>query len=370
MSRLEELIEELCPNGVEYKAIEDICRISRGRVISKNYIQAHEGEYPVYSSQTENDGILGKIDSYEYNGEFLTWTTDGANAGVVFYRLGKFNITNVCGLLKVKDSNISIKYIYHALGKVAPSYVNKGMGNPKLMSYVVAKIRIPVPPLPIQEEIVRILDSITELTTELTTELAKRKEQYQYYKDVIFDTRTGGSTYELVDLCGTITTGRLNANAMSSEGKYPFFTCDANPFRINTYAFDTTAILISGNGSQIGHTNFYSGKFNAYQRTYVIYDFIHVIPRYLFLYLKAYIREYILKYAKKGSVPYITLPMLQNFEVPVPSLDEQARIVAVLDRFDTLYNDLTSGLSTEIEARKKQYEYYRDKLLTFKEAAQ
>lgn len=92
------------------------------------------------------------------------------------------------------------------------------------------------------------------------------------------------------------------------------------------------------------------------------------MPKFLFLYLKSYIREYILRYAKKGAVPYITLPMLQNFEVPVPSREEQARIVAILDRFDALCNDLTSGLPAEIEARQKQYEYYRDKLLTFKEA--
>ena len=125
---------------------------------------------------------------------------------------------------------------------------------------------------------------------------------------------------KLSDICGTITTGRLNANAMVENGKYPFFTCDENPFRIDTYAFDTTAILISGNGSQIGHLNFYSGKFNAYQRTYVLYDFSDINPSYLFHYAKAYLRSHILKYAKKGSVPYITMPMLEGFLVPVPPL--------------------------------------------------
>lgn len=364
MSRLEELIAELCPNGVEYKSIDSFCEISRGKVISKDYIRDNAGRYPVYSSQTENEGVLGRISTYMYDGEYLTWTTDGANAGSVFYRLGKFSVTNVCGLLKITDKNISTKYIYYALGYRAKDYVNSGMGNPKLMSNMVAKIKIPVPPLPIQEEIVRILDKFAELTAELT----KRKQQYQYYRDELFKNSISSKSYKLMDLCGTITTGRLNANAMVENGKYPFFTCDANPYKIDTYAFDTTAILISGNGSQIGHLNFYSGKFNAYQRTYVLYDFFKVSPRYLFLYLKSYVREYILKYAKKGSVPYITLPMLQNFLVPVPPLEEQERIVAILDRFDALCNDLTSGLPAEIEARKKQYEYYRDKLLTFKEA--
>lgn len=232
---------------------------------------------------------------------------------------------------------------------------------------IVKDIRIPVPPLPVQEEIVRILDTFTELTTELATELAKRKQQYQYYRDKLFFFENNINICTLEELCGTITTGRLNANAMVENGKYPFFTCDANPYRIDEFAFDAEALILSGNGSQIGHLNFYKGRFNAYQRTYVLFNFRNIMPKYLFFYMKAYIRDYILKNAKMGSVPYITLPMLQHFKVPVPPLSEQERIVSILDRFDALCNDLTSGLPAEIEARKKQYEYYRDKLLTFKE---
>ena len=89
MSRLEELIAEFCPDGVEYKSVADIALISRGRVMSKDYIKENQGEYPVYSSQTENNGELGHISTYDYNGEYLTWTTDGANAGSIFYRNGK-----------------------------------------------------------------------------------------------------------------------------------------------------------------------------------------------------------------------------------------------------------------------------------------
>lgn len=84
MSKLDELINKICPDWVEYKSIEHLCQISRGKVISKDYIRDNIGEYPVYSSQTENNGILGCISTYEYNGEYLTWTTDGANAGSVF----------------------------------------------------------------------------------------------------------------------------------------------------------------------------------------------------------------------------------------------------------------------------------------------
>ena len=178
MSRLDELIAELCPDGVEYKRIDKICDISRGRVMSKDYIQANQGEYPVYSSQTENNGELGKISSFDYDGEYLTWTTDGANAGSVFFRNGRFSITNVCGLLKVNKDDAITRYIYYSLQIEAPKYVNKGMGNPKLMSNVMAKIKIPVPPLEVQREIVRILDSFTLLTAELTA----RKRQYEFYR--------------------------------------------------------------------------------------------------------------------------------------------------------------------------------------------
>lgn len=168
MTKLEQLIEELCPNGVERKSIGEICDICRGRVMSKDYISKNKGEYPVYSSQTENNGELGRIATFDFDGEYLSWTTDGANAGTVFYRNGKFSVTNVCGLLKIKNDGLLTKYLYYTLNAEAPNHVNSGMGNPKLMSNVMAKITIPIPPLPVQEEIVRVLDIFTELTAELS----------------------------------------------------------------------------------------------------------------------------------------------------------------------------------------------------------
>lgn len=163
---------------------------------------------------------------------------------------------------------------------------------------------------------------------------------------------------KLGDLCN-ITTGRLNANQKDENGIYPFFTCDAVPYKINKYAFDTEAILLSGNGSQVGHLNYYKGKFNAYQRTYVLDDFKGIQLFYLFHYLKCTIRPYIIKSAKKGAVPYITLPMLTEFEIPIPSKSEQERIVSILDTFTSSI----SNLKEQIKERRKQYEYYRDQLL-------
>ncbi|MGB3945983.1 MAG: restriction endonuclease subunit S, partial [Candidatus Saccharimonadales bacterium] len=129
--------------------------------MSKDYLRDNVGEYPVYSSQTANNGVFGRIKTYDYDGEYLTWTTDGANAGSIFYRTGKFSITNVCGLLKVNAPGVSAKYLAYILGTVAKKYVSSGMGNPKLMSNVMSSIKVPIPPIEVQTEIVNILDKFT-----------------------------------------------------------------------------------------------------------------------------------------------------------------------------------------------------------------
>ena len=167
--------------------LREICNISRGKVISKEVIRDNPGNYPVYSSQTENNGELGKISSYMYDGEYLTWTTDGANAGSVFYRKGKFNITNVCGLLKVVKPQINIRYLFHLLTIEAPKYVSRGMGNPKLMSNVIGNINLVIPPLEVQNRVANILDYFnvicSDLKVGLPAEIAARQKQYEYYRD-------------------------------------------------------------------------------------------------------------------------------------------------------------------------------------------
>lgn len=168
----------------------------------------------------------------------------------------------------------------------------------------------------------------------------------------------------LKKVCNFISTGKLNANAMDENGIYPFFTCNEKPYKINNYAFDMEAILISGNGSQVGHLNYFKGKFNAYQRTYVIGEFDNnTLAMYLYHYLNFKLRDYITINSKKGSVPYITLPMLEKFEIPIPPLPVQTEIVKILDALTALTSELTS----ELTLRRKQYEYYREKLLSEEE---
>lgn len=139
--------------------IGEIAELGRGRVISKEYIHKNAGSYPVYSSQTQNNGEFGSIKTYDFEGEYVTWTTDGANAGRVFYRDGKFNCTNVCGTIKIKGARkVSPKYLAYVLNTRTKPFVSVASGNPKLMNNVMAKIKIPLPPLEVQKEIVEEIE--------------------------------------------------------------------------------------------------------------------------------------------------------------------------------------------------------------------
>lgn len=142
--------------------IGELCELGRGSVINKQYIEQHPGPYPVYSSQTQDDGVFGSIDSFDFEGEYVTWTTDGANAGTVFYRNGKFNCTNVCGTLKAKQNKVLMKYLALVLNSVAYKHVIH-VGNPKLMNNVMAKIKIPLPPLEIQKEIIEEIEEYRKI---------------------------------------------------------------------------------------------------------------------------------------------------------------------------------------------------------------
>lgn len=145
------------------------------------------GDFPVYSSQTANNGELGRINTYDYDGDYLTWTTDGAYAGTIFRRSGKFSITNVCGLLTLLDKRVRLDYLYYWLSDEAPKYVYQGMGNPKLMSNVMTTVRVPIIPLKEQDRIVTILDKFSALNNSLTeglpAEIKARQQQYEYYRD-------------------------------------------------------------------------------------------------------------------------------------------------------------------------------------------
>ncbi len=168
---------------------------------------------------------------------------------------------------------------------------------------------------------------------------------------------------KLGQICN-ITTGKLNANAMTDDGKYPFFTCAKEVYQIDKYAFDTEALLVSGNGSQVGHIHYYKGKFNAYQRTYVLDNFSENIS-YIRHILQAFLKQRILEEVNISGVPYIKLKTLSEFLIPIPPLMVQEEIVRILDSFSGVVKELEQNLEAEQEARVKQYEYYSNEMLSF-----
>ena len=389
---------------VNFCTVENICEISRGKVISKDFIKENYGEYPVYSSQTENNGVLGWISTFDYDGEYLTWTTDGANAGTVFYRKGRFNITNVCGLLKPKNSEINIRYLYFALKLVAKKYVVQGMGNPKLMSNVMGKIKIPVPPLDVQKRIVNVLDNFEKICSDLNiglpAEIEARRKQYEYYRDKLLTFAETGNTilsraeqsraeqsralikllqyvfgYAVVTLediaenCDSmrkpVTSGKREA------GEYPYYGASGIVDYVKDYIFDGDYLLVSEDGANLLARSTpiafsISGKNWVNNHAHVLKFDCYETRRFVEFYLNSID---LAPYISGGAQPKLNQKNLNRIEIPLPSQERQKYIVDILDRFDAICNDLTSGLPAEIEARQKQYEYYRDKLLTFKEVA-
>ena len=389
MSKVNDLMKELCPNGVKKYTIKDICLVTRGRVISKMELQEKAGEYPVYSSQTLNNGVFGKINSYDFDGEYVQWTTDGANAGSIFYRNGKFSITNVCGLLKIKDeylNKIRTDYLAYALTMESKKYVNYATSNPKLMSNVMADMTVLIPPLEVQEEIVRILDKFAELEAELEVELEARKNQYEFWRGTIISNSNGkdGKLIEL--LSGPITDGPHTTPKFVSEG-IPFISASAvHEGKIHlkdaqgfiTKEFDNECsrkykprkwdVYMVKSGSTTGKVAIVDldADFNIWSPLAAMRTDNEITSRYLYHLLQTKdVQEQVRNRMSHGSQPNLSMRVLEQFDIKIPTLEEQHCIVNILDKFDKLINDISEGLPAEIELRRKQYEYYRNKLLSF-----
>ena len=360
---------------VEWKALSDVAVLKRGRVMSKGYLTENKGNFPVFSSQTANNGMIGSINTFDFDGEYVNWTTDGANAGTVFYRTGKFSITNVSGLIKIKNESIlSYKYLFYWLSIEAKKHVYSGMGNPKLMSNQVAKILIPIPPLNVQEEIVRILDTFTELTAEITAELTARKKQYNYYREQLLSFEEGEVEWKplgetLVRTKGTkITAGqmkelhKINAPLKIFAGGKTIAFVDFEDIPKKDINREPSIIVKSRGNIEF---EYYDKPFSHKNEMWSYHSKNKNINiKFVYYFLK--INElYFQNIGSRMQMPQIATPDTDKFKIPVPPIEEQDRIVSILDKFDALTSSIIEGLPREIELRQKQYEYYRNMLFSF-----
>lgn len=384
MTKLEELIEKLCPDGVEYKEIGSIAVLGAGGDVPKARFSAEktvEFNIPIYSNGIEEKAIYGYTDIPKVDEPSITISARGT---IGWCALRKEPFYPIVRLIYVTpNTEILVDFLKYVIDTIKFKVPKTGI--PQLTIPMVSKYKIPVPPLEVQREIVRILDNFTFLTTELAAELAARQKQYEYYRDLLLTFKSNESTIlnertNELELSGAIRwmklgdiadigTGNGNTNEGLNTGKYPFFVRSQDIKYKNEYDFDETAIITSGDGVGVGKIfHFVSGKYALHQRAYRVHiTSDNVLPKYFFYYFKNSFLTYISKASFHSSVTSIRRPMMINFPVPVPPLEVQQRIVDILDRFDTLCNDISSGLPAEIEARQKQYEYYRDKILTFKE---
>ena len=343
---------------VEWKKLGDVANLIRGKVISKDYVRDNEGDYPVYSSQTADNGVFGRINSYMFDGEYLTWTTDGAYAGTIFRRKGRFNITNVCGLIDLNDNKVNQDFLFYWLSKTAKGYVLEGMGNPKLMSNVASNIAIPIPSLSEQTRIVGILDTFTAAIENLKQQIAERRKQYEHYRDQLLDLegKEGVEMKTVGEIALKISSGKNKTK--NETGLYPVFGSTGIIAYTDDYVFDKPLILVARVGANAGFVHMSYGKYDITDNTLYVELSPNVKQKYI-LYLL--VKENINKYAKGGGQPLITASILKDIIIPLPSLAEQQRIVGILDTFEASI----ANLEAQLKEREKQYEYYRNKLLTF-----
>ena len=380
MSRLDEVIKELCPNGVEYKELKDICVIKKGVQLNKEKL-LEEAEYPVI-----NGGILpsGYWNDYNVKENTITISQGGASAGYVQYISTKFWAGAHCYYLELKDKNINYRYIYHFIkmkqDKLTSSQV--GAGIPSIEKKILENLLIPVPPLEVQDEIVRILDdytkSVEELKEKLNKELIARKKQYSWYRDYLLKFENKVEIVTLGDI-SEYSKDKIDIKELSSEN----YIGIENMLQDAKGVIKSSCLLTEGRCTKFFEGDILIGNIRPYLKKIWLSDRVggantdvlvikksieSIDNKYLFFVLSSEkFFSYVMRSVKAGKMPRGNKEMIMKYQFPLPPLEVQKRIVEVLDNFEKICNDLNTGLPAEIEARQKQYEFYRNYLLTFEE---
>ena len=371
MNKLDELIQQLCPNGVPYRRLGDIATICRGGSFQKKDF-TESGVPCIHYGQIYTRYGLFVNETITYIGEETAQKQKFAEPNDVVMAVTSENIEDVCKCVAwLGDGKVAVSghaaIIHHSMN---PKYLvywlhsssfyqqkAKIANGTKVIEVAPAKLSdvvLPVPPLEIQHEIVRILDTFTELTAELTA----RKQQYAYYRDKLLAFGDDVPKDTLENLCD-FQYGKGNS-IPTAPGEYPVYGC--NGIVGTTNVFNSIDAPVIGHIGSAGIVNWGKGKhFVTYNGTICKVRPEKMISRYAYhLLCSLHLERFV-----KWSQPFLSYSDFAKETVAVPPLNIQQRVVSILDRFDTLCTDLSSGLPAEIEARQKQYEYYRDNLLSF-----
>ncbi|MBQ9762738.1 MAG: restriction endonuclease subunit S [Phascolarctobacterium sp.] len=411
MSKPEELINKLCPDGVEYKTLEEIANYRRGsfpQPYGNSEWYGGEGEKPFVQVADMKDDEFNLADTTKQTISIKAqpksvFVPKGTVLVSLQGTIGRVAITQydsyvdrTIGIFTNFLCEINTRYFAYQLAakfNYEKQYA-RGSTLKTITKEEFSKFAIPLPPLPVQEEIVRILDNMTSLTAELTAELKARQKQYEYYRESLlsFDednAQDGVRWMKLGELfpsirngfVGTVTPYFTDAdngvrylkgtnihNGVISDNDVEYVTRAFHQKHIKTELKADDILMVQsghvGECAVVGEK--YAGA-NCHALI-VLSNGGECLSQYIAYYLQSKQGKKKLKaITTGGTVKHILASAMKKFEVPVPTLEEQQRIVDILDRFDKLCNDISEGLPAEIEARKKQYEYYRDKLLTFKE---
>lgn len=367
LSYLEKLLDGV---DVEWVTLGSIADIGTGS--SNRQDESDNGTYPFF---VRSKNIL-KSDTFEFDEVAIVIPGEGGVGDIFHYVEGKYALHQRAYRISIQSNSLITKFVYHFMLSSFKQYIlMKSVGataisirKPMLEGF---QVPIPCPDQPekslaIQSEIVRILDKFTALTAELTAELTMRKKQYNYYRDQLLSFKEGEVEWKTLGEVAVIGTGNHDTQDAIEHGKYIFYARGREPLKLNVFDFDETAIITAGDGAGVGKVFHYAkGKYALHQRAYRIVPNAFMNPRFVYHYITAYFFTYIQKASVSSSVTSLRRPMFLKFPIPVPPSEEQARIVEILDKFDTLTNSITEGLPREIELRQKQYEYYRDLLFSF-----
>ena len=294
----------------------------------------------------------------------------GGNPIIQYYK-GKFVTTDNRIATSTDKKILSNKFLYYYLlskiDLVSSFYRGSGIKHPSM--YDVLHISIPIPPLNVQTEIVRILDAFTELTAELTAELVARKQQYAYYRDHLLTFEEGKVEWKpLGDLAKNLDSKRKPiTSGLRESGSIPYYGASGIVDYVKDYIFDGDYLLVSEDGANLTARNTpiafsISGKNWVNNHAHVLKFETYAERRYVEYYLNSID---LTPYISGAAQPKLNQKNLNSIKIPSPSLEEKERIVAILDKFEALTTSLTEGLPREIELRQQQYEYYRELLLNF-----